>query len=168
MPLWSAGAGTAQRVFALGKGSHPLIVPSSHIWLWLIWGLAATHSKYTYNGSSRQDYEGSESPQLNGVGWRRWSSSLTWALRVVQSLSVTSRCGSQDGALRDLCFLVVQVPPTPPVIGPWPSVPSVSRTTSCSASFICFHLGSITRECASHRGRREGHLAEWLSHTTVL
>lgn len=166
-PLWSAG--TAQRVFARGKGTHPLIVPSSHIWLWLIWGLVATHSKHTYNGSSRQDYEGSESPQLNGVGWRRWSSSLAWALRVLQSLSVTSRCGSHDGALYDLC-LSSDIGPPPPhrSLDPDTYVPSVLRTTSCSASFICFHLGSITRECASHRGRREGHLAEWLSHTTVL
>lgn len=39
---------------------------SSHIWLWLIWGLTATHSKDTYNGSSWQDYEGCESTQLNG------------------------------------------------------------------------------------------------------
>lgn len=116
-PLWSAG--TAQRVFARGKGTHPLIVPSSHIWLWLIWGLVATHSKHTYNGSSRQDYEGSESPQLNGVGWRRWSSSLAWALRVLQSLSVTSRCGSHDGALYDLCLSSDIGPPPPPVVGPW-------------------------------------------------
>lgn len=70
-----------------------LIVASSHIWLWLIWGLTATHSKDTYNGSSWQDYEGCESTQLNGVGSSRWSSSLPWAFRLLQSLSVTPYCG---------------------------------------------------------------------------
>lgn len=72
-------------MFALGE-THPSLSFRVTSDFQLIWGLTATHSKYTYNGSSWRDYEGCESTQLNGVGWRRWSSSLAWAFRLLQPL----------------------------------------------------------------------------------
>lgn len=86
-------------MFALGE-PHPSLSFRVTSDFQLIWGLTATHSKYTYNGSSWRDYEGCESAQLNGAGWRRWSSSLAWAFRLLQPLSVQSYVeGAMHGTL---------------------------------------------------------------------
>lgn len=165
MPLWSAGM--AQHVFAVDASLIAHRAFQSHLTLANL-GIDGdsfkVHLQWQLLAGLWRMWE-----HTAEWGWlETWSSSLAWAFWLLQSLLVTPNCCSSQ---------------KPYVAFVWwyrlSSLTSVASGQSLVSPFslknniglgfsISFHLGSIALKCDPCCVQKEGHLAEWLSHSTVL
>lgn len=123
----------------LTRTASSLIVVSSHIWLWLIWGLTATHWEDSYNARSQQDYEGFESTQLN-KGHLETLIQLTSFCLLTPPITVTR------AAFRTMCLFGSTECPLWLLSSkdPWHQYPFSQKNNRVFCYFISFHLCSIT------------------------